>query len=112
MRAELCEKSTIGEFDCGPFRGHAKRREARPEKWDSFLQAMRPAFPECWDVHIDGENGAWVSVLLPLKRGRTLRTAISDACGMFNSPADIQPNLQGWFGSTRDLVTQPEPAIV
>lgn len=101
------EGSNIGEFDYGPFNGHACRRPAKKSTWSAANQTMTPAQPACWSVTVTGVDKAWREVRLPLKRGRTLKTAIVEACNMFKSPDDIKPK-NGWFG---DVIDYKEPNV-
>jgi hypothetical protein len=95
--------SSIGEFDFGPFNGHAKREEPKAARWDGYRQEMRPASKAHFSVHVTGINGAWREVLIPLARGRTLEKAVQIACGQFAAPSDITPDSHGWYGATIDL---------
>lgn len=95
--------SPIGEFDYGPFSGYAERAEAKPKRFDTQSNAWKEAQPAHWRVIVDGINGAWREVMLPLKRGRTLQKAIVTACEQFNGPEDIMPDRHGYFGSRLDL---------
>ena len=99
--------STINEFDCGEFRGHVSREPERRAGWCNRAQGMVTHRPAHWSVTVNGINGAWRAVLLPLKRGRTMARAVADACAMFNTPADITPDAHGYYGATIDTLGEP-----
>lgn len=99
----MTEGSPIGEFDFGLFKGHASRKAARPAHWDAATQSMLPARPAHWSVFIDGTDGAWCEVTLPLKNGRALRRAIVTACSLFDDPGSITPDKHGRYGNTIEL---------
>lgn len=101
------EGSNIGEFDYGVFKGWANRREPREAKWSAANQTMTPAQPACWVVNVTGVDRAWREIRLPLKRGRTLKSAIVDACNLFKSPDDIKP-VNGQFG---EVIYYKEPHV-
>lgn len=84
------------EFVFGDFHGYVKRQPFIPSKFrDGYMTDEQP---ECWSVTISGEDGrAWREILVPLKRGRSYKHAISLACSMFTSPNDIK-TINGQFG--------------
>lgn len=102
-KVKFAEGSIVNEFDCGPFNGHVDRHEAQKERWDSIHGEMRPARPAHWSVTVVGINGGWCEVRMPLKPGRTMRKAVEIACAQFQSPSDIAPTPQGWFGSFKNI---------
>lgn len=87
-----------GDFQCGLFGGWVRRKEPQPARWDGYTKEMLPASPAYWSVTVVGIDRAWREVRLPLKRGRTMRKAVEQACSLFKSPDEIRPDEHGWFG--------------
>lgn len=83
----------VYDFQLGDRTGYAARCERKPEKW--IEQQHYPAKPERWQVTLHGDDGSWLAVTLPIKRGRTLRSAIADAVAAFPMPTI----RNGCFGS-------------
>lgn len=100
---KLDPESPIGEFDYGPFSGHAVRREAVSTKWNTVRGDFDPPKPAHWSVTVMGVEGAWREVRVPLKKNRTIRKAIIVACKQFKCPDVIMPSSTGWYGSVIEL---------
>lgn len=100
---ELIPDSRIGEWTFGEFRGRVERMPPLLPRWNKDWQCMEAAKPSHWRVFIEGTDRGWRDVLLPLRKGRTAKSAVREACALFESPNAIKPE-NGYFGKTIDLI--------
>lgn len=95
MLATLRHPITLEEWDSTGCRGTFNFECAGRRGWAHRTHDRKV---DRWEVTIAGGR-AWIQVSMPLKRGRTLKTAIADALAAF--PNDPVPRLiagQEWFG--------------
>lgn len=98
--------SGIEYFTYGQFSGWVEREEARKDRW--IGNELREARPEHWRVHLSNhDENAWRDILLPLKKGRTKKTAVVDACKHIGDPSKVctyTTNGQLYFGDVINLL--------
>lgn len=103
---EFEDHGGINYFTYGQFSGWVDREPASKERW-SGDERIAPK-PEHWRVHLSSHSdNAWRDILLPLKRGRTKKTAVIDACNYIGDPTKVCTytiNSQLYFGDTINLL--------